>query len=566
MQPFPLDTRRFAALALAALVACASGCRRAEPPAPTPAAPPAPPPVAPAPPSAPPPPVAQAATGLLQVAFDQSLGQISSPFDPSFDGLASLAAALRRHGMRVSLNHRPLASFLADFNGSGRVLVLGIPWRIHYSADDLLAVERFLESGGGVLVIVEHDDIFANAEIQSALTARFGITPLADHAETREASSKNNRGRWPLCRVPDWQLDDVRMYWPAPLRVEPPATPLMLVEAPKDEGTRIVAAAHAGRAGRLVVLGDLEILWTMTPETGARGDGNPAFLLRLFGHLAGHDRSLAPQAIEPRLDPAWSVGTRTALFDASGLGLLPDGTFDGLDRLAAHLHARGYRIAVGEGDADVYAQADLVISVTPLEALPEARRVRSARRVLLVGDGRTDFVRAAASLLKPLGLHDAPQPADPINAVARSAGLELERVTLLDAEDRYRVTAQLEDGSSLLLHRSAAVRILSPDDTGHTAIAVAALGSVPTETLAPVQPRTEVSAIPRRPARSGHREVDARRRWPVVVASEQVMLVADLELVTDPFLSTDAAKPWLRALDAWLAEKATPLSPAPDAE
>lgn len=496
----------------------------------------------------------------VHVVFDQSLDQVSSPFDTAYEGMSLLVGLLRQHGATVSLSSRPLAEFLPSIAGPGHVLVLGLPWQRRYSRAGLDAVRAFLASGGGVLVITEHDGMYANAEIQNALTAPYGITTLPENAPGRRDETAPEGKIWPLCRVEAWGLDQVRLYMPAPLVVAPPAERLVEIIEPDRPEADLVAAVNRELAGPLVVLADLEVLWNMSPTTGVSAGQNRAFLLRLFGLLAGREAGLEPGTPEPRID-AWSEGERVALFDSSGLGWYPDGAPHGLRSLAERLHRAGYRIEVGGGPEHAYADVDLLISVVPIAKTAE-EPMHAAARMLLVSDGRTSLLRAEPLFLRAfLPTLRGTRYIYPLNRLAAVHGFSFLPVTLIarDSESMVASARLVEGGEPLPLHRSAVIALGENAQPAPVPRAFADRDYWPSVNLTPVLYDHWTTTPRRRPlvVEDGDRTVEPR--LPVIVTTPRVMGIADLELVTDEVLGTPAGEPLMREILRWLArDAATP--------
>lgn len=493
------------------------------------------------------------ADDLVHVVFDQSLDQVSTPFDTSYEGMSLLTGLLRRHGATVSLNSGPLEAFLPSIAGPGNVLVLGIPWQRRFSEAALGAVQAFLAAGGGVLVITEHDGIYGHDEIQNPLIAPYGVESLPSAAYGRRDASSPDGKIWPLCRVGAWGLDRVRLYMPAPLRVAPPAEPLVELVDPDRPDAAVVGAINREQPGALVVLADLEVFWNMSATSGVSVGQNPAFALRLFGLLGGRDGPLEPREPEPRIE-AWREGERLALFDSTGLGWFPDGAPHGLAGLAERLHRAGYRIEVGGGPDYPYAQVDLLISVVPIGGTA-GEPMHAARRLLLVGDGRTSLLRAEPEFVKAFyRTMRGTRYVYPLNRLAEPYGFSFLGATLL-ARDTSSMRAQaslVDGGGRLALHRSAVIALTAGADQGLAARAVADRAYYPSVNLTPVLYQDWTTKPSRRPLviREEGRIVQAR--LPVIVSSARVMGIADVELVTDELLGTPQGEPAMDLILRWL--------------
>ena len=133
------------------------------------------------------------APAVFKIVFDLSKEQIYSPFDSHFAGMSQLTEALRKEGAEVSVNFRDLRTLTQQFKGPGHILVLGPALERKYAPEDLEAIYSFRRSGGGVLVIAEHDNFFRHADMHNALTEAWGIKyeprPPTEKAEASMKSS-----------------------------------------------------------------------------------------------------------------------------------------------------------------------------------------------------------------------------------------------------------------------------------------------------------------------------------------------------------------------------------------
>ena len=131
-----------------------------------------------------------------RVIFDQSKGQIYTPFDGGFFGASQVAMALRSHGLSVEVNARPLTTLLGELHGRGHLLVLNLFLRGGYSEAELVALHEAMTAGLGVVVLAEHDNFFGTAERQNALLMRYGIEVRHDAALSAISTEENQGGGW----------------------------------------------------------------------------------------------------------------------------------------------------------------------------------------------------------------------------------------------------------------------------------------------------------------------------------------------------------------------------------
>ena len=167
-------------------------------------------------------------------------------------------------------------------------------------------------------------------------------------------------------------------------------------------------------------------------------------------------------------------------------------------------------------------------------------------------DGDSDVIGDAGSLWRRLPIrydeYAGSGAERPLDALARALGLRIPRVTLIDENDTTRVTALLSSGRSVVLHRAGT---LAWQGDAFRGLVAAAPGTRMSDDLFPVTRSV-----------NGKTEFPRRRALPasdaplwVVAQSQKVFAVADVELVTDQFLATDAGKELLKLLTDWLVAK-----------
>lgn len=491
--------------------------------------------------------------GPVDVIFDMSMDPVVTPFEVAFEGMSRLLDLLRRHGASVSSNVLPLESVLGAWGGSGRILVLGMPWKTRYSPAALDAIDAFMRAGGGVLVITEHDNVYRHADAQNELTRRYGIETMFGQAVEVPRAGDPVQGAWPFVAVPAWGIARARFLLPAPLAVRPPAKALAELSTPlRSEWATVMAEAAVGQ-GRLLVVADSEWLWNMTREFGLRGDDNEKLALRAFGELAGR---AGPLAVVPDLHAAAPLrgdlgnATRCVAFESEGNAFVPEDAPNGLMTLVRGLRAAGFAIRRATDRGAEGCEAGLLI--LPLRPLGEAATRLQARRLILVTDGDSDVIGDAGSLWRRLPIrydeYAGSGAERPLDALARALGLRIPRVTLIDENDTTRVTALLSSGRSVVLHRAGT---LAWQGDAFRGLVAAAPGTRMSDDLFPVTRSV-----------NGKTEFPRRRALPasdaplwVVAQSQKVFAVADVELVTDQFLATDAGKELLKLLTDWLVAK-----------
>ncbi len=502
--------------------------------------------------------VMKAAAGprRYDVVFDQSQEQVYSPFDVGYSGMSRLTRALRYDGARVRLSSQSLETFLPTFHGLDRVLVLGVAMERTWRPAELAAIHAFLRAGGGVLVVVEHDDLFHNATFQNQLTTAYGISTLPELAL---AQATQPAPGWPTCGADRFGLEEIVLYGPAPLALETPAEELAVVSHPERPEHRVVAAAnlHIG-AGRMVVLGDAEVLWNMTPVSGIRQGDNPNFVIGVFRLLAGYDTD-APIRPPPRAAaPPQPPRVRTVLFESTGDSLIPGRGDMGLDAFAERLDEAGFRVATGGGPGTRYEDYELVVVAVPLTTPTDLVGLRRAHRLLLVSDGQSDYLDGLEGIrdrFPDRAHHRAEDFVNPLNLLLESTGMRFLPTTIINAGSNcfFSRARWVGDGGDLpfTLQRATAIEPLGgafPPDV-----------EIWAETLPPARPLDNLLLLHAGRARyrvfNRSPEGDtASAPLPVVVATPTVLAVSDLELLLPQFINSPEGDVFVHHILTWVGK------------
>ncbi|MDB4990846.1 MAG: hypothetical protein JWN04_6024 [Myxococcaceae bacterium] len=490
-------------------------------------------------------PPAASAHPRADVIFDMSMDPVCSPFESAFEGMSLLLRLLRQKGATISSNVAPLEQVLPGWAGPGRVLVLGMPWKTRYTPAALDAIDSFMRAGGGVLVVVEHDNLYLHAEAQNALTRRYGIEAVFEAARENPRATDPLHGSWPLVAVPEWGIEHARLLLPAPLQVGPPARVLGKLRDPvRADRADAIAEVELGQ-GRMVVVADAEWIWNMTPEVGLRGDDNEKLALRVFGELLGRAGPLEGVATAPAIPALLREGERCVAFETAGDAFVPEEAPNGFMPLARALHAAGFGIRLGAERSRSGRPCEASILLLPLAPLAEAAPRLQKGRLVLVSDGDTACTAYEGSPWAALPIDYGPsRNGRPLDQLAHAFGLELPRVTMIDADDMTGVSATFVGGRPLVLHRAG---IVSWHGKAWEGVLAAAPGTRISDDLFPAESPKHDGEFPRRRIVAGKSE----QTW-IVARSPTVFAIADLELLTEQGLARSAGKQLLDELIRWL--------------
>jgi hypothetical protein len=471
-----------------------------------------------------------------QFIFDQSLEQVYSPFDTGFSGLSKFYKNLKNLVPLVSVNSKPLEEVLGEL-GPGNILFLGVAMNQTYSAGDLKALDGFLKRGGGVLVSVEHDDLFKNAQFQNAFTARYGIKAINGKAISKKESWRDSI--WPKCYSPHFNLKDIRVYLPAPLIIKGGARPLLYVNDPFKKDATLVAAYKKVGKGTLVVLGDVEIFWNMDAKSGIRAGNNLAFLKKVINLLAQENKTES----FPRFRKILSSNKRV-LFYQSGKGTGPDNSLSGLSKFARYLNILGYNIEI-KSKVENFKNYDLVVISTPVEKIKNIKELIQAKKILLISDGMSDILTYHPDFSKMLkndlgltfSMEDYSNPAD---EVLKYWGHKFFKGSLISREKNHFFFNQ---GS---LYRSTFIEKISNGIKGKGLLSYSEPHLSPMSAFVPASDDGK-TGVPFQLKLNGYNQ----QSYPVAVAWNNLLALGDLELLSNQFFGKGI---FLSKFSKWLKQ------------
>ncbi|RMG39597.1 MAG: hypothetical protein D6719_12905 [Candidatus Dadabacteria bacterium] len=481
-------------------------------------------------------------TGAVHVVFDQSMNQIVFPFDNNFEGMGQLTAELRKNGATVSLNNQNLKEFLSELSPQGSVLVLGIGWGSKYSEPVKKALDKFLQQGGGIMVIGDQDNLYGSSDFHNAFIGRYGLKLLPYTALARGVNLMDRETFWPRSES-SWGHKNVRPHMPGVIRVKSDAKILLEVSKPANPDRKIVAAAVTVGKGRLAVIADNEMFTNMVQGAGINAGDNKKFLLKLFFYLTARRPAAA---VRPRIKDAYKRGNKLALFDSSAGGWFPDGAPNGLNSFADALNQRGYRIQIRGGEGVDYSKVDLLICVAPLRPLPEANKMMLAKKLLLIGDGRSGLLRAMPKVAQFFHTTaDSPRFRYPLNDLAEKVYIKFLPVSLAaTSSGGLRTEARwTKDKRLFSLYKAGSIALHPKFQRSMKVHAYGLQLSYPVLNFFPESPASSVLRNPElTPFLPGGSEKLLPARWPIVVEYKNVIAVSELELVTDQSAGTEEFK------------------------
>jgi len=228
------------------------------------------------------------ATRPPMVVFDQSKNQLWSLWDTGFAGFSRAALALRDNGYIVAETYQPLTDTLSTMN-RGDVLVLGISYYKGYTSEEVEGVVSFVERGGGVLLMSEHDNFYNNIFIQNQIAHRFGIHFTGDHILDEENSEISPNADWIYVRSPELGVEKAVFYTANWIDYNGSADfdPFIRTYSTSTPEEAVVGARKEVGKGRLVAVTDTEFFWNGDDQMGIRSLDNEEMFLKIIDWLSG---------------------------------------------------------------------------------------------------------------------------------------------------------------------------------------------------------------------------------------------------------------------------------------
>jgi len=460
----------------------------------------------------------------FQVIVDQSNHQVYSAFDTGFAGLSQFSEIVYKNKGHVWQNYEPLEEVLPKIK-SETLLILGVSLIHSYKKETIDAVENYVKKGGHLLVLLEHDNFFNNAKKQNQLIQRFGVKAYYGKAMAKERNWKKNI--WPQAQSPLFNLNNIRLFLPAPLKYGKNNTALLKIMNPLNKAYNVVATINESQKGKVIVLGDMEILWNMQKDTGINFGDNKNFFTKMLSYLF-------PQRQEKK--PKFNQGFKKNLFVytcQNGMDLRD--SLGGVTKFIKGINRLGYNVKYG-----CKAPKDsIVLITTPIKKLPQ---LDANHKFILVADGQSNDLKNKnfESILKnDLRLKINQKVYDyPLNKILRPYGLEINSSSLTPIKDPSFIMEAEIKGSPLILRRSAVISDISHknDILGFSKKGYALEYVVPQY--------NDVNKI--------FEKKGDLKKYPFLIKNERVFLISDLELINNQFYHLPQAKIIENLIVKWL--------------
>ncbi len=477
--------------------------------------------------------------------------------DPGFVGFSEFARELRRSGFApVEFPEGPTQlqateSWRDWADGRERgpdIAILNVGRDFRPSAVEARALLDFVQRGGGLLILGEHDNMFGIADALGPVLGPPGLRLGRDAVGSRQANVR-------LADSPYFRLNNIVEMLSASVH-GPVGSGDVLLRSPS--GVTLGLGVPFGK-GRVALLGDSELFWNGDGRIGIDAGQNRRFLSLLFAYLGGPSGtpSLEGKAGDaPARHPeayTFGRGPRRACFDTQ-LGLVqPEAQPDGLSRFATALASCGFEVHVGAGGAKrlrserCLRSEDLLIVAAPVQAIspPEPVSLPPSGRLLVLAGARYELTEA--NYWDRVLLHRGAEPRPhPYTRLESQLGFEF--VSCVQTEKhRLRLTATHPPGASV--YRAGGLRLLSSAPRPRA------------EALRPwngLRLSDAARCVPVHPGLPGPSQASAEP-LPVALVSDRALLVADVHAFTDRHKGTPAQRELFAAVFTWAGGCHTPV-------
>ncbi|HOJ30049.1 MAG TPA: DUF4350 domain-containing protein [Spirochaetota bacterium] len=213
----------------------------------------------------------------IQLIYDQSHNNVWGLWDHGYCGYSHIAGVLKQHGIPASVNLKKLdecISSLPSMGYSNAILMLSVAKYQRFDDREIDAISNFVNAGGLLFVIAEHDNMYNSATFLNAVTHKMGITINSDAAGKdndafQSLDDLNNRAY-----SKKFKLKNVLHMLSASLSGTADSFEVLLRD---DETDNIIAGGCRYGKGKMLVVGDSEMFWNGDGKVGIHAGDNSAF-------------------------------------------------------------------------------------------------------------------------------------------------------------------------------------------------------------------------------------------------------------------------------------------------
>ncbi|MEW6527301.1 MAG: DUF4350 domain-containing protein [Spirochaetota bacterium] len=212
-----------------------------------------------------------------QLIYDQSHNNVWGLWDHGYCGYSHIAGELKQYGIPASVNLKKIDECIFSLPSMGyryAILMLSVAKYQRFDDREIDAICNFINAGGLLFVIAEHDNMYNCATFLNAVTQKIGITINSDAAgkdndTVQSLDDLNNRAY-----SKKFKLNNVLHMLSASLSGTTDSFEVLLRD---DETDSIIAAGCRYGNGKMLVVGDSEMFWNGDGKVGIHAGDNNAF-------------------------------------------------------------------------------------------------------------------------------------------------------------------------------------------------------------------------------------------------------------------------------------------------
>ncbi|MEJ5361389.1 MAG: DUF4350 domain-containing protein [Spirochaetota bacterium] len=213
----------------------------------------------------------------VQLIYDQSHNNVWGLWDHGYCGYSHIAGVLKQYGIPASVNLKKLDECIASLPTMGyrnAILMLSVAKYQRFDEREINAVSNFVNGGGFLFIIAEHDNMYNSATFLNAVTQKMGITINSDAAGkdndiVQSLDDLNNRAY-----SKKFKLKNVLHMVSASLSGTGDSFEVLLRDYETDS---VIAAGCRYGNGKMLVVGDSEMFWNGDGKVGIHAGDNNAF-------------------------------------------------------------------------------------------------------------------------------------------------------------------------------------------------------------------------------------------------------------------------------------------------
>jgi hypothetical protein len=372
----------------------------------------------------------------FSIIFDQSKEQIYGPFGTTFDGLSSFSSSFLDSGFIFEFNNLDYKTLFNKYDNylKQNIFFLGLSKFKTYTDKEINYLKKYVNDGGRLVIIVEHDNFFNSTVFQNKLLKEFGMYSRFD--AVYGDSEKDSMPHWPLVTDELFNLKNIRFFLPSSLKFINQANIFSKVKYPQADGDFATFLYKKVGKGKVIVFSDMEIFWNMGGDIGVNYGDNLNYLLNSFSLLTqctakANDKNII------NLKPSKQItNPRRVHFEFPWPKMILNASISGFSKFINYFKTNGFIVSIGQSkDINFYKKLDLAVVLDPLESKYINENVTHSKKILFLGDGQTNILKKEPELKKMLNEKfnlKVRKQEYPINKITRKFGFLFNQHTLID--------------------------------------------------------------------------------------------------------------------------------------